>query len=311
MTGTDANHVRRQVERQNVLKQVNRFEDAHLFLTHVQDFLMQREAEHNLILGLLSRVVDQPDYYEDYYFGCVEDDDKVIAVAMRTAPHQLHLSYSNHPEGLKLIAQDVKDVFPVLPGVQGSKPLSAQFAEIWQQQTGQTYHLKTAMRIYKIESVIPVSGVPGHMRPATRDDVDLMRHWMRGFQMDTFPDEEPPSEEAINVWAERIFDPTERVLYLWEIDDKPVSMAMYTGRTPNGMRINAVYTPPEQRGKGYASACVAALCQRLFDQGLKFCFLYTDLGNPIPNHVYPKIGFEPVCDAEDWVFELSDKPFVS
>ena len=93
-----------------------------------------------------------------------------------------------------------------------------------------------------------------------------------------------------------------RHLLLWEVEGAAVSMAGYSGRTPNGIRIAWVYTPPENRGKGFAGACVAALSQKLLDDGRKFCFLYTDLANPVSNHVYQKMGYEPVTDATVYSF---------
>ena len=56
---------------------------------------------------------------------------------------------------------------------------------------------------------------------------------------------------------------------------------------------------PEFRGRGYASNCVAALTQKMLDQGRKFCFLYTDLSNPTSNKIYQQIGYRPVCDWMD------------
>jgi hypothetical protein len=96
--------------------------------------------------------------------------------------------------------------------------------------------------------------------------------------------------------------PKSRRLMLWEVAGAAVSMAGYSGRTPNGIRIAWVYTPPENRGKGFAGACVAALSQKLLDDGRKCCFLYTDLANAISNHVYQKIGYEPVTDASVYSF---------
>ena len=43
-------------------------------------------------------------------------------------------------------------------------------------------------------------------------------------------------------------------------------MAASAGKTPNGVRVNNVYTPPPLRGRGYASACVAHLSQELLDE---------------------------------------------
>ena len=57
-----------------------------------------------------------------------------------------------------------------------------------------------------------------------------------------------------------------------------------------------MYTPPELRGRGYATALTAELSQRLldgrlFEGGRRFCFLYTDLANPTSNAIYERIGY--------------------
>ena len=93
---------------------------------------------------------------------------------------------------------------------------------------------------------------------------------------------------------------------IWEADGKPVSMAGYSGPTPNGIRIGAVYTPKDQRRKGYASACTAGLSQHLLDLGFQFCFLFTDLLNPTSNHIYQQIGFEPVSDVDQYSFKVDE-----
>jgi predicted GNAT family acetyltransferase len=66
------------------------------------------------------------------------------------------------------------------------------------------------------------------------------------------------------------------------------------------VRIGPVYTPPEARNRGYASALVAAISQAQLDAGRRFCFLFTDLANPTANHIYQAIGYEPVRDVDMW-----------
>ena len=90
-------------------------------------------------------------------------------------------------------------------------------------------------------------------------------------------------------------------MYLWA-DGEPVAMAGTSGQTPNGARVGPVYTPPALRGRGYASACTAALSQLLLDEGRRFCFLYTDLSNPTSNKIYQAIGYRPVCNADMYTF---------
>jgi hypothetical protein len=84
-----------------------------------------------------------------------------------------------------------------------------------------------------------------------------------------------------------------------------VSLAGWGGRTPNGVRIGPVYTPPEHRRRGYGSAVTAAVTAEQLAAGRTFCFLYTDLANPTSNKIYTEIGYELVCDAIDYAFEAS------
>ena len=45
------------------------------------------------------------------------------------------------------------------------------------------------------------------------------------------------------------------------------------------------------------------MSQMALDRGEKFCFLFADLGNPTSNNIYLKIGYQPVSDIVDYVFE--------
>ena len=64
-----------------------------------------------------------------------------------------------------------------------------------------------------------------------------------------------------------------------------------------------MYTPPELRGRGYASAVTAELSAELLAEGRSYCFLYTDLANPTSNRIYQTIGYEFVCDSAEYAFE--------
>ena len=129
--------------------------------------------------------------------------------------------------------------------------------------------------------------------------MDLAAAWFHAFGMEAQPHLAGTAAEA-RANAERWI--AGGGLRLWE-DGVVVSMAGASGPTPNGIRVGAVYTPPDKRRRGYASALVAALSQEQLDTGKKFCFLYTDLANPTSNKIYQDIGYEPVCDIDEYIFE--------
>ncbi len=78
-------------------------------------------------------------------------------------------------------------------------------------------------------------------------------------------------------------------------------MAGRAARTPHGSRIGPVYTPPEKRGHGYASACVATFSAWLLAEGCTFCTLYTDAANSTANGIYQRMGYQLIAESADWV----------
>jgi predicted GNAT family acetyltransferase len=91
------------------------------------------------------------------------------------------------------------------------------------------------------------------------------------------------------------------MLWLWH-DGGPVSTAWTHPPVAGVVRISGVYTPPEHRGRGYPSACVAALSQRLLDGGAVACTLHTDLADPTSNRIYRAIGYRQVAEHGEWRF---------
>jgi hypothetical protein len=276
---------------------LTRFDRLDRFLVSARPFLMAREAEHNLMLGIAGSLQADPNRYEGPpYLATVEDGGATVAVAMRTPPHNALLSGMETVAPVALIAGDMHAAYGVLPGASGPKQVVAAFVREWQARTGQSFRLTMPQRIYKLERSVPPEGVPGHLRPATPDDRPLLLSWFRAFTWEAVGTNEDPAPDV-----DRFLRFVTGGMYIWE-DGQPASMAAWSSPTANGVRIAAVYTPPELRRRGYASACVAALSQLMLDQGRRFCFLYTDLNNPTPNRIYPRIGYVPVCDVDQYEF---------
>jgi predicted GNAT family acetyltransferase len=279
---------------------VTRHATADAFLDHAGDFLAAREAEHNLILGLSSRLRRDPRVYgEDPHFAVAEAGGEVVAVTMRTPPHNLILSLVDDEAAIAPLAEDALEAFGSLPGVVGPKEPVARFAERWQELTAAAARLELAQRTFKAEHVEPPANVRGRLRDYERADRELAARWMDAFAEEALPELPPESSEE---FVDRREQDPDGGLVLWEDDGRAVCMAGYGGRTPNGIRIGPVYTPPELRGRGYASALTAAVTQRLLDSGLRFCFLFTDLANPTSNSIYQRIGYRAVADVDLWTF---------
>jgi uncharacterized protein len=280
--------------------EVVRPKDAGEFLERAGGFLLAREAVHNLPLGLCSRLRTHPLLYgEEPYFAVAVEGDDVVGATMRTPPHNLILTAVDDPAALEPLADAAAEAFGSLPGVGGPREPVGRFAEIWETRTGAKAEISMRMRIYEAEETRRPEGVAGLMRPYEERDRALVIAWM-----DAFVDEamsEPPPETS-QEWLERRLDDPDSGILIWEVDGEPVSMGGYGGSTPNGGRIGPIYTPPELRRRGYASALTAELTQMLLDRGRRFCFLFTDLANATSNSIYQQIGYRPVAEVDQWSF---------
>ena len=267
------------------------------FLEATGPLLGADEARHNLILGLASTLAEHPSLYVDHRLWVVEDAGSVVGAALRTPPWPIVLAQPATDEALAALVDVVEDD---LPGVVGARPEVEVFADLWTGKTGSAYHVKIEQGIYALSTVLPIAEPKGHSRIATRDDRPLLIDWWNAFVIEAVHETDPDLEEIRQAVDHRLGDPHGGFL-LWEAGE-PVSLAGYGGRTPNGIRVGPVYTPPERRGHGYASALVAALSRERLAAGNRFCFLYTDLANPTSNAIYRRIGYEQVCESAEIAF---------
>jgi hypothetical protein len=282
-----------------------RLEDAADFLTEAGPLLLADEARHNLILGVAGTIRDSPDVYPLRSLWLVRTEGRPVAAAIRTPPYNLILARPESPLALEALADGIAEE---LPGVNGCLPEAEAFAEIWAGRTGARARTNMRQGVYALEQVQPLRAVPGSARVATLDDRDLVLQWWIAFGEEVLHEGGPGRENAEAMVGHRLAA-RGRGFLLWEEGGDVVSLAGWGGATPNGIRIGPVYTPPDLRGHGYATALTAELSRRLldgdlFDGGRRFCFLYTDLANPTSNAIYERIGYVRAAESAEILFEL-------
>ena len=280
---------------------LHRLDDVSAFLDRARTFLGAREAEHNLIFGICSNVQLQPALFanEPPTFAVVTDDaGAVIAATLRTPPLPQVLSMIDDLAAVDLLVDALE---APLPGVLGPTAAAERFASGWSGRTGQPARLGLAERIFRLGRVRPPRPTDGSWRLAEARDRDRLMEWIEAFRLEAVPEDPPPAD--LGAVADRWIARIGRTTYLWEDDTgRVVSLVGASGETPHGIRIAPVYTPPERRGRGYASNLTAAASQNQLDLGRRFCFLFTDLANPTSNKIYRQIGYEPVCDVNLYRF---------
>ena len=283
--------------------EVEKVDDAARFLDAAEPLLLRDEARHNLILGIAGILRDSPNLYPEFNLWLVTRGREPVAAALRTPPHNLVLARPRDSAALRTLAGEIEDD---LPGVVGALPEAEAFAALWADRRGLEPRKQRGQGVFALERVTPPPETPGSMREASAADRDLLVGWMHAFAVEALNDPDPDRDHVTRMVEHRLSSEVDG-LALWEADGKPLSFSGFGGRTPKGIRIGPVYTPPELRGRGYASALVAQLSQQLLDQGRRFCFLYTDLANPVANRIYERLGYVKVCESAEIEFVATQR----
>ena len=216
-----------------------------------------------------------------------------VAAAMRTPPYNILLAGGQAGSGLEELVDGIDDE---LPGVVGAHPEVDEFVRLWTRSHSVEPRMLRNQGVYALERVQSVPLAPGRSRSATPDDLPLLLDWMVAFGEEVLEEDDPGRAEAREGIEQRLASANGGI-DLWEDEGEIVSLSGWGGPTPNGIRIGPVYTSPERRGHGYATALVAKQSQALLDAGRRFCFLYTDLANPTSNAIYERIGYVKVAES--------------
>jgi predicted GNAT family acetyltransferase len=277
---------------------VERDSTVDAYLRRAGAFLEAHEAENNLMFGICSQIKADPTQYDSLYFATVVHGDKVVGSAIRTAPWRLILSVMDHPGAVHRLVDDLAG--QDLPGVVGPVDVADVFAEAWSRAASVTARRNRATRSFRLERLIPPPAAPGEMIRAGAGHRPVLRAWWEAFHLEAIGPGGPGSDYDAAV--DRAIRGLGRTVYLWMDEGRPVSLTGVGGLTPHGIRVGPVYTPPELRGRGYASNLVAEASRLQLESGRTFVFLFTDLANPTANRIYQAIGYEPVIDFAEWDF---------
>jgi predicted GNAT family acetyltransferase len=267
---------------------VERHADAERFLQVAQSWLLEAEAENNLILGIALNSRGRPSADPPLYWATVHDANGIVGCACRTPPHQLLLSRVP-AAGIAPLVEDVGRLYPSLNGVGGPTADAEAFARAWIARHGGRSRVRFRMRLHELTRVSFAGQLPaGSLRKATEADRPLAREWADNYVRDVGLALADPEATQRLIRREQ--------LYLWIDAGTPRSMVASARETRSGCAVHTVYTPPRFRGLGYATAAVATLSDALLKAGRRFCCLYTDLTNPTSNAIYAKIGYRPIRD---------------
>ena len=283
------------------MRQVDFEINPRAFLARYGAWLRTHPAEHNVILSMCQMAERMAARGEkpDIRFVTLSEEGETQLVAVQMPPHNLVLSRAAGDD-IGFMATLMAEKNPSFPAIVGPSDVAAAFAAEWTKLTGQKTIEYMDQISYSLKTVHFPPPVEGSFRLAHEGEAPLLAGWMQAFARDSLPKAEHLTEaEALQKTQDRI---AQGSLAVWDVGGTAVSQAGVSG-TDSVARVSLVYTPPEMRGKGYASAVVARLSQQLLDQGRAMCCLYADARNPVSNSIYRKIGYEFTSRSSLYVLE--------
>jgi hypothetical protein len=256
-------------------------------------------AESQLAAG-----IEQPD--RDWWLVVRDGSGAVVGTAMRTAPFAPYPVFllPMPEEAAVALARICHDRGEEVLGVNGALPAVQVCATELARLQGGRVEVAQHTRLHELGELSLPAPVAGRLVATTEDDLALVTEWFEAFMGDADAQAGRPRGASAHDVPDRdamLRKIQSGTMWFW-VDEtgRPVHL---TGANPPAFgvaRLGPVYTPPAERGRGWASNAVAEVSRRLRDQGVRVC-LFTDQANPTSNKIYAAVGFHPVADMANLV----------
>jgi predicted GNAT family acetyltransferase len=257
-------------------------EDVEEFLGAAGDLIRRDRARNTVLLTVTESLREHP--VESAILGWTDG-----AAFACTPPYPVLLTDMRDDEATSLARALVPGGHD-LRGVNGHPGPATAFAAEWQRLTGGTTTPYRSMRLFRLGDLTPPQPMPsGAPRAASTADADLVLAWYEAFGREV-NDMGRQSRAAVERNIAR------GGVTVWEADGSPVSMAGVSASVAGMVRVSAVYTPPQRRGRGFAGAVTYEVSRAARAAGAEEILLYTDLTNPVSNALYPRLGYRPIED---------------
>jgi hypothetical protein len=252
----------------------------------------------------LAEGISQPE--RNWWLVVRDHSGAVLGAGMRTAtffPYPPFLLPMPN-EAAVALGQVLHERGEEVRGINGALPAVGLCAAELARLGGGRVEVAQHTRLHELGELARPAAVPGGLVVATEEDVELVEEWFAAFSGDA--DEQagrPRGSSAHEVPDRAQMMRRLRAGRVWFWVDEAGERVHLTGANPPAFgvaRVSPVYTPPGQRGRGWASNAVAEVSRRIRAEGVRVC-LFTDQANPTSNKIYAALGYRPVVDMANLI----------
>lgn len=233
---------------------------------------------------------DDSHFQKPLYWATLEKEGQIVGCAFRTPPYRLGIT-ALPLETIPALVESVAAVYPSLSGVAGPEPAVSAFTAAWMKLRGGSWTVQSRQRLLAHRAIVPTDEPPrGILRIANAADTALAQQWGAAFAHET---RLPGLDGGLTA---RLIPG--RLLYFWD-DGTPRCMLGVLRETHDAAAIGILYTPPEFRDRGYATAAVAAFSRHLLNRGMTQSYFCLDPSNPAADTICWRLGYTAVQETAD------------
>ena len=251
----------------------------------VRTFLESDELLNNVPLGFLNRVLKNPDSFPNFRYFYNVNQSKTDFYGHMLPKFPLALSSDPFHRAGEL-ASYLREKQYSFDRMHSISSVGERFLKSWPEKLN-LVEATDVMGFYKLTEVISARPTGGVLDLARSSDSSFLIRCRKGFDRET--DSKPATNDEIKSWLQVKLK--EGSMHVLRIQDRCVATATIGRQMKTAATIGFVYTPPELRGKGYASDIVAQLSQKILDSGKSSVCLFTQMKNPTSNGIYKRIGY--------------------
>jgi len=232
--------------------------------------------------------------YHGLYLGALDREERIVGVLVHYWNGNVMVQAPDESVLRALVAEGKKTFTQSIAGFLGP---DGQTLEVMRQfgMISQRFALNSAEGLYELQLSdfeACVDNADFVCVTAGSIDDDLLRVWIRAYEIEALGAIDGARLDArVNHRAQGMARENAWVLLF---QGEPVSLCGINARVGDSVQLGPVWTPPEQRNRGYARTLVRLALNELKSKGARMAYLFTK--DPAAMRVYEAVGFKKIGD---------------